>query len=139
MTLLRAVFDTNVLVSALISEGLCDTLLEEANAGKFLVCVSPFILRELERVLHNKFKYSSDEVRSALLLIRQASQIIDPKEMGIKLERISRDPDDDHILAAAIASGADFIITGDLDLLHLKTFRSISILAPRDFLMKFES
>lgn len=50
------------------------------------------------------------------------------------LEPITRDPDDDHVLAAALGAEAQLIVSGDRDLLDLKTFRSIPILATREAL-----
>ena len=52
---------------------------------------------------------------------------------------VSRDPDDDHVLACAVAARADLIVTRDLDLLDLKTFQNIPILAAADALRKFEA
>ena len=77
--------------------------------------------------------------QNALLLIRQVTENVDPEQAGIEVSGVSRDPDDDNILAAALASGADFIVTGDLDLLHLKSYHKIKILTPREFLTKLES
>ena len=59
--------------------------------------------------------------------IREMCQQVDP------IKPMSRDPDDDRILACALASGADYLVTGDEDLLVLKQYVGTRILAPRDF------
>jgi len=67
----------------------------------------------------------------AVSLLRSRMELVVPNE----LEReVCRDPDDDHILAAAISGKCDGIITGDKDLLVLKSYEGIEILSPRDFI-----
>jgi len=59
--------------------------------------------------------------------VRRLAELLDPPLLA---EPICRDPDDDHVLALAIAAHADVIVTGDQDLLVLKTFQGIPILTP---------
>ncbi len=126
-----AVFDTNVLIAAIITEGICSTLLRRARTGELSLVSSPFILTEVRRILARKFRLSHEEVAAALEPIREAiSEIIDHEP---KIGRICRDRDDDHVLACALAAKADYLVTGDADLLDIKTFRRVRIVTPRNF------
>ncbi len=133
---MKAVFDTNVLVAAFISEGICAKLLARARKKQFQLVTCPFVLREFERVLKKKFKATTDEVNEALDLIAEAVQI---EAAPVKnAPGVCRDPDDDNVLACALAADADYIVTGDDDLLVLVNHGETRILAPRDFEMLFE-
>jgi putative PIN family toxin of toxin-antitoxin system len=131
----KAVFDTNVLVAAFVTEGLCSKILMRGRKRQFHLIVCPIILREFEDVLIKKFFASRNEVRSALEIVSETiHRIVRPSET---VQGICRDPDDDAILACALAAGADYLVTGDADLLALKTFRGIRIITPREFELLF--
>jgi len=130
---LRVVFDTNVLISAFAAEGLCSKLLERANKHDFILYVSPFILEEFKRNLKIKIALSKTEIEEALSILKEVVNIIDPNKQGIIVENICRDRDDDYVLAAAAACSADYLITGDKELLELNKYRRTKILKPRDF------
>ncbi|HEX9023739.1 MAG TPA: putative toxin-antitoxin system toxin component, PIN family [Geobacteraceae bacterium] len=133
---MKAVFDTNVLIAAFISEGVCAKILTRARKKQFQLVTCPFVLNELERVLKKKFKATTDEVNQALDLITETVHIeVAPVKNA---PGICRDPDDDNVLACALAAEADYLVTGDDDLLVLKSHRGIKILAPRDFELLFE-
>lgn len=126
-----AVFDTNVLIAAIITDGICSTLLRRARTGELFLVSCPFIITEVRRILTRKFLLSREQVAAALEPIREAiSEIIDYEP---KIGRICRDQDDDHVLACAVAAKADYLVTGDADLLDLKSFRRMRIVTPRDF------
>jgi putative PIN family toxin of toxin-antitoxin system len=81
------------------------------------------------------FSITKNEARSALQIISEAiHSIVRPSE---SIEGICRDPDDDAILTCALGAGADYLVTGDLDLLQLKIFKGIRIVTPRDFELLF--
>ncbi len=125
------VLDTNVLVAALITEGICSKLLHRARMGEFSLVSCPFIMNEIRRILSRKFRLTSEEIRSALEPITEAiDQIIDH---DLKIKSICRDADDDNILACAVAAKAGYLVTGDGDLLELKTYKGLRIMSPRDF------
>jgi putative PIN family toxin of toxin-antitoxin system len=127
----KAVFDTNVLVAAFVSEGVCSKLLTRARKRQFHLFVSPFILQEFERVLIRKLALSKGEARDAVRLVSEATDIIlHPPELEAP---ICRDSNDDKILACSLAAEADYLVTGDADLLDLRSFRNILIISPRDF------
>jgi uncharacterized protein len=127
----RVVYDTNVLVAAFAAEGLCATLLRRAKKGQVQLILCPVILEEFQRVVRKKFSATSDEVRDAMALIREAAEptLIVPAA----IPRSSRDRADDATLGCALAAQADVLVTGDNDLLVLGTFQAIRLLSPRDF------
>jgi len=131
----KAVFDTNVLVAAFVTEGLCAKILMRGQKKQFNLIASPLILREFEGVLIKKFSATKNEARSALQLISEAvHHIVHPTEI---VHGFCRDADDDAILACALAAESDYLVTGDTDLLALKVFRGIRIVTPREFELFF--
>lgn len=132
---MKAVFDTNVLVAAFLTEGLCSDLLIRARKQAFDLVLCDDIIREFEGILKKKFKLSSADMNEIKSIISEAaSEIIDHLS---PIPRICRDPDDDMIIACAIDSAADYIVTGDEDLLILKKYKDVIILNPRNFAMIF--
>jgi len=127
----KGVLDTNVLAAAFLSEGVCYKLLLRARKKEYDLVLSPDIIAEFEGVLLRKFSLSRSELSDVRnLLVEAISEIcreVDP------IDPTSRDPDDDKILACASASGADYLVTGDEDLLVIKQYGGTKILAPRDF------
>jgi putative PIN family toxin of toxin-antitoxin system len=120
----RAVFDTNVLVAAFVAEGICSKLLIRSRKGQFDLIVCPAILREFERVLIKKFSATRNETRDALLIVSEAIHgVVHPSPLG---QSVCRDPDDDAILACALEAKADYLVTGDEDLLELKVHKAVS-------------
>jgi uncharacterized protein len=125
------VFDTNVLIAAVITEGICSKLLHRARAGEFSLISCPFILKELRRILSKKFRLGQDELALAIELMSEVfSQVLDH---SLKIKDICRDAADDNIIACAVAAKADYLVTGDADLLELKIYQGIRIITPRDF------
>jgi uncharacterized protein len=128
---MKAVFDTNVLVAAFLTEGVCATLLGRARRRECELVLSAGIITELTRILHKKFRLSSAEVSEVSAIVTEAAREIlretDP------ITPVCRDADDDAILACARTAGADFIVTGDADLLVLGRYGATRIVAPRDF------
>jgi len=132
----RAVFDTNVLVAAFITEGICSKILMRGRKKQFHLIACPVILREFEQVLIKKFSTARNEARSALQIISEAIHSIErPSQL---VQSVCRDPDDDAILVCALEGRADYLVTGDVDLLELKFFKEIRIVTPRDFELLFK-
>ncbi len=135
----KTVLDTTVLVSALLNPhrgGASYELLRLADAGAFDLYLSDDILEETAAVLLNeprlrrRYKYSDEDVvEYCQELTRFATVVTDVPEI-----RVVRDPNDDMILACAIAAGTDYLITRDKDLLSLSEHKGIEILTPEDFL-----
>ena len=132
---MKAVFDTNVLVAAFVTEGVCAKLLGRARRKQLDLVISPFILKEFENVLLKKLSASKEQTRTATKLISEAAQMVNPYSM---VSGVCRDPDDDQILSCALTGEADYLVTGDMDLLELKEFHGIKILTPGAFELLFE-
>jgi uncharacterized protein len=134
---LKALFDTNVLLSAFATEGLCARLLTRANRREFDLFVSSAIRKEFEKALELKIGLSPEEIREALLLLEETAKSADPARQNVRLSGICRDEPDHAVLEAALACRAEFIVTGDQDLLGLGEFRGIRIVTPREFELIF--
>ena len=126
---MRVVLDTNVLIAAVVSDGLCRDLVRVRVLPHTIVTSEP-LLRELRSTSRNKFAVDPDEL-PLLRQLHEEAEIVAPVRLD---ERVCRDKGDDMVLASAIAGKADVIVTGDEDLLVLKKFRGIKILSPRQFL-----
>jgi len=137
--MLKAVIDTNQFVSALISkQGPSAQLLDRWRLQKFILVTSPEIIEEIQRVLEyppisKKYKLSKADIQSLLILIEHEAVVI-PKLPAIHI--IKEDPDDNKFLACAIAAKVEYIVSGDQHLLSLGSYKSISIVTVRDFLLK---
>lgn len=127
---MKIVIDTNVLIAALISRGTCHELLEYCFLTHDLI-TSDFILDEVKDKLVSKFKFSAETSDDAVALLRSRMETVAHVALS---NPVSRDADDDNILATAVTGNCDCIITGDNDLLVLKRFEEIGILSPRGFL-----
>ena len=134
---MRVVFDTNVFVAAFSAQGLCSKLLERANKHDFALCISPFIVDELKRVLETKISLSEIEIEEAIFLIAEVAKVINPEKSGIKVEKVCKDKDDDNILACALVANAHYLVTGDKDLLEIKRYKKTKIIPPRTFELLF--
>ena len=133
---MKALFDTNVLLAAFLTEGVCEKLLTRARKRHFELISCPFILHEFDRILAKKFSATKSERETALALISEAAMdIVHPSATP---SGACRDSDDDNVLACAVEAAAEYLVTGDKDLLHMKTYRGIRILTPRDFELLFD-
>ncbi len=126
---MRAVIDTNVLVSGLLWHGAPHVLLERVRDGALGLVSSTALLTELESVIHRaKFDLvltRSDTSRErALAEVRQLAEVIEPPPLP---QPVCRDPDDDAVLALALAARVDLIVSGDDDLLAMGSYADIPI------------
>lgn len=135
---MKAVLDTNVLVAAFVSDGLCRRLLLRARDRGFTLAISPFIRDEFARALSRKAGATAGEIREALELIDEISTSVDATAGETDVAGICRDPEDDNVLACAVATGADYLVSGDKDLLVLDNCRGVRIIAPRTFELLFK-
>lgn len=135
---MKVVFDTNVLVAAFATEGLCSKLLQRANRGDFEIYISPFIFQEFQEKLKTKLFLSRTEIKEAIALLNEVVKIVNPEEEGIRVSGICRDRDDDSIIACGLACKGDYIVTGDKDLLAIREYKGIKIKDPREFELLFD-
>lgn len=132
----RVVADSNIWVSALIWGGKPLQLLELAIQGDIDLVISPDILNESLRVLHEKFGLDADDLQKAEGFMRRCAREVLPTE---RLDVVQSDPDDDAVLEAAVAASADTVISGDADLLRMGGFRGMRILKVSEFLSEFQA
>ncbi|MDY6952148.1 MAG: putative toxin-antitoxin system toxin component, PIN family [Thermodesulfobacteriota bacterium] len=126
---MKIVLDANVIVAAFAARGLCESIFEVCLSDHEIV-LSDDLLDEILRNLRRKIRLPAKAVDNIGELLREHSNFSIPVPLPPDL---CRDPDDTKILGLAIASNADCIVTGDKDLLVLKTFQGTPILSPRSF------
>jgi putative PIN family toxin of toxin-antitoxin system len=125
----RLVLDTNVLIAAVVADGLCRDLVRR-RLENHSVITSRTLLNELREKLEEKFVVKAKDI-PFLSVYEARAELVEPAPLDANL---CRDPDDVAVLATAIAGKADFIITGDQDLLVLSQHEGIPIVTPRQWL-----
>ena len=131
---MRALLDTNVVISAVLFGGLPRQILKAALEGGLDVITSPALLAELERVLTRKFAFNSTTAASIRSELEALGRVVEPAS----IKRVTKSSADDLVLAAAIAGEVDVIVTGDRELLDIATYENIRIESPRTFLEGLE-
>lgn len=126
---MRVCLDTNVLIAAVATRGLCADVLRTVLAEHELV-IGEVILAELRRVLTTKFKVPADRIDVIEAIFAPFPVLPKPSAPS---EVPVRDPSDRWILATALAGEAEVLVTGDEDLLSVAGDAPIRILAPRAF------
>ncbi len=135
----RAVLDSSVLISALLTPGgVSGRLLDAAERGDIRSCLSGEILVETaaallrKRKLHGRYGFN----RAAVEAFCDGLEAVAEMVAGLPpLRSVPDDPKDDVIVATVVAAGAGFLVTGDRKhLLSLGSYRDIRILWPRGFL-----
>lgn len=143
--LLKAVIDTNILVSAVIVPlGNPNRLLTAWEQGLFTLIAAPQLIHEVDRVLHRariqrKYDVTEDRVQDVIAKLHTTTLQTTP---GSQLPLQSRDPKDDMFLAIALGGDADYLISGDEDLLILNgdpALGKLQIVTVRDFLALLSS
>jgi len=137
----RIVVDTNVIVSALLSPGSVPGKVMEAwDSSNYSLMISEPLLAEyllvLERPrLQTKHHKSSAEIHALIHRFRTEGRMV---QTDRKLRVVRADPDDDIIVATAVAGNADFIVSGDRHLLEIGEHAGIRIIPPGVFLAILE-
>lgn len=129
---MKLVVDTNILVSAFLWQGTPGRLVEMAGEKECFLFTSRVLLDELADVLQRKklAKQVQATGLSAAQLLRHYQKLATTVTARRLAQQVSRDPDDDAVLACALAARAELIVSGDADLLVLKQFQGMRIVTP---------
>lgn len=136
---MRAVLDTNVLISGVIATGVPHELLLRGFDHEYQIVVSVETLTEFRDTLlkyPDRFQMSESEVQQEVETIRYFAEFVDPDET---ITTVEPDPDDDKFLEAAVAGDVDYLVSGDSHLLDIESFRGIDIVEPRTFYEHLEA
>lgn len=126
----KAVFDTNIFISALLFPGsVPEKIYLLAIDRKIELCISPAIMVELADKLRSKFGANEDEIARTLKQLARISTVVRPD----KRLRIIEDDPDNRILECALEAKTDFIVSGDKHLLRLKSYQGIPIVKASRF------
>lgn len=126
---MRVVIDANVAIAAAATRGLCEAIMELCiEQHQIILCRG--ILDEIEDKLRNKLKIPRPIISEFIKILESNAQVLRP---GIIDSAACRDPNDLMVLGVAISGDADAIITGDKDLLTLKSYKGVKIVTPRTF------
>lgn len=123
---MRIFLGTNVLVSALTTRGLCAGLFEVVLQSHDLL-ISEAVFRELQRILPEILGQTEAITNGFIALLRAEGLVVTAEHSLPKLP----DPDDEAILATALASNANVFVTGDKALLNLESVEGLPIITPR--------
>jgi putative PIN family toxin of toxin-antitoxin system len=127
----KVVFDTNILVSALVFPGgKGEAALWRIVREQDQLIISRPILDELLGTLGRKFAREAEELAHVAVFLSELGTLVKPRR---RLQVVSDDPDN-RILECAIAGRADAIVTGDKELLRLRAFRHVRVLSLRRYL-----
>ncbi len=125
---MKVFLDTNVLASALATRGLCAELFEVVLQSHELLISEP-VLRELERVLPDKLGLSTAITATFVTLLRTEGMLVKGEHPFPSLP----DPDDEPVVASALAGQAQVFVTGDKALLELQRVEGLPVISPREF------
>lgn len=133
---MKIVIDTNVVISAVFFGGTPQKILEAVKSGKILAYATPEILTEYKEIIQEMIdrkqgNFSADKFS----LFTDKIHMIEDENVNI--EAICRDPDDDKFIACAVAGDAQYIVSGDKDLLCIEEHKNIKIINAGDFDYKF--
>lgn len=126
---MKVVLDTNVLISGIFWKGLPYTLLQAWAASRFEVIVSKDILEEYFAVLHRIDGQGDIAKRWSVFLVEHANVVKDRYHVNL-----ARDIQDNKFISTALSGGADFIVSGDDDLLSLQKQSPVPIIRPRNLI-----
>ena len=133
----RAIIDTNVLVSGLGWAGPPAALLDAIFDGRIQLVTSPALLDELGRVLEYRrlaqvLTKTGMTAHALVDLVAAVSTVVTPSQ----IVAAARDASDNRVLEAALAGDAEMVVSGDDDLLALRTFEGVPIVTPTEALKR---
>lgn len=131
----RVTLDSNVYVSALNFGGKPLQVLELARAGQIENAISNAIITETSRILYTKLYWKAEDITDAVDQILGFSNYV---RADYTLDVVPSDPDDNRVIECAVKAKSHTIVTGDTDLLVLRSFEGIKIQNPSDFLLEVQ-
>ena len=130
--LIKAVLNTNILISAIVFGGKPRQVLESAIKGHIQLVLTEEIIEEMRAVLEGKkFQFPSEITDLIVHELEALAEIAKPKE---RLTVIEKNPEDNQVLECAVESQADYVVTGDMHLLETKESKGTKIMMPGEFL-----
>jgi len=134
---MKAVLDTNVLISAYVFPGgKPEAVYRFAIEGRLEIATSRILLAEFGRVLDQKFGWSPDRVEGAVAQVARIATLVEPREV---VQVVTADPADDRVLEAGRAFEADVIVSGDRHLLDLGAWSEIEIISPAELITRWSA
>ena len=130
----RAVLDTNIIISSVFYRGNPYEVVIKGILGEYQLVTSSEILDEVVDKLRNKFDFPEENIQELMDILLTYCHVV----KTITKFDIVRDKKDNKIIECAFDGKADYIITGDTDLLELKEFKDIKILNAKDFLVEIK-
>ncbi len=131
--MIRAVIDTNIVISGLFFGGVPLKVMEAAIDRKFTHVLSAHIIAEIERVLRSKkFGLTDDQATDATELYFNRAELVVPTSI---IHAIPRCAGDNRVLECAVDGKCQYIVTGDRrDLLSIGKFQKVQIITAKEFL-----
>ena len=126
---MRLVLDTNVIIAAFGARGLCAELFEVC-LSEHTILTSEYILKEVREKLLKKIYLPLPVVNEIIDYLREELEIVKPERVE---DSVCRDKEDLPVVGTATAGKAEYLITGDRELLRVKRYRDIRILELRQF------
>jgi hypothetical protein len=134
---IRAVLDTNILISSLLADqGPPRLILDAWLEGQYTLVTSLYLIEELAHVLsypriRERMGLDKEDLEVILAAVLSKAEVIPGR---LCLPGVTRDPKDDAVVACAREGGVDVIVSGDQDLLALDVYEDIRVLTPRQFI-----
>lgn len=130
---MKVVIDANVLIAAFAARGLCEAIYELCLTND-QIYLTREILKDIQGKLIKKIKTPQTQAAAVIALIESNAILVHAADIP---SSICRDPDDLNVLGAAITANADYVITGDKDLLVIQSYGSVKIVKPREYWEEF--
>lgn len=126
----KVVLDTNILISAIAFGGKPKDVLDLVLEERIIAITSPILLAEFKEIYRKKFPLLEEDFELTIKNIEEIFGIIQPT----KTLDLLRDNDDNRVLEAALEGNCNYIVTGDKDLLELKSYKAIQVVTAEQFL-----
>jgi putative PIN family toxin of toxin-antitoxin system len=136
---MKAVLDTNVLISAVISTGTSHEVLVNGFEGTYTIVVSPETIQEFEDTLlkyPDEFSMSPEEVEKERGTIEYYAEFV---TLETEVDVVEEDESDNMFLEAAVSADAEYLVSGDPHLLDIGSYEGVEILTPDEFLEKLRA